>query len=63
MFIPDLAPGCQGALFEKTAREASGPPQKLFIKGESWRAKICYLSNPDKEVRCQTRIHPNLSWQ
>jgi len=26
------ASGSQGALFEKTAREASGPLQKLFIK-------------------------------
>ena len=25
--------GGQGDLFKKTAREASGPPQKLFIKG------------------------------
>jgi len=32
------ASGGQGALFEKTARAASGPLQKLFIKGcpEKW---------------------------
>jgi hypothetical protein len=30
--MPSFASGGQGALFKKTAREASGPLQKFFIR-------------------------------